>query len=242
MLNMTKVSAAAMGVALAASLVACGGSPSSQAGGSTKTSEETSQKGTTSSTSKDTKSTESTKTGSKVVSEPLENQYAQGVHHARIEVKDYGTIDLELDADTAPITVSNFGDLVDSKFYDGLTFHRIMQGFMIQGGDPDGNGTGGADRSIKGEFSENGVKNGITHKRGTVSMARSQDPDSASSQFFICDSDSDTFLDGQYAGFGHVTKGMDVVDAIAAAAKPSDGNGTIPSSSQPVIQSIRMLD
>lgn len=242
MLNTTRLSTVALGAVLAASLAACGGAPSSQGGGDAKTSEGTSQSTETGSSSKGSESASGTKTSSKVLSEPLDNKYAQGIHHARIEVKDYGTIDMELDADTAPITVSSFCDLVESKFYDGLTFHRIMQGFMIQGGDPDGNGTGGAERSIKGEFSENGVKNGITHKRGTVSMARSQDPDSASSQFFICDSDNDTFLDGQYAGFGHVTKGMDVVDAIAAAAKPSDGNGTIPSGSQPIIQSIRMLD
>ena len=136
-----------------------------------------------------------------------------GIHHAGIDIKDYGSIEVELDADTAPITVTNFVKLAQDGFYDGLTFWRIIDGFMMQGGDPKGNGTGGADETIKGEFSSNGVKNDISHVRGTISMARSSDPDSASSQFFIVQSDS-TFLDGDYAAFGHVTEGMDVVDQI----------------------------
>ncbi len=111
--------------------------------------------------------------------------YSKGKHHAEIQIKDYGTIKLELDADTAPITVENFAKLVNEQFYDGLTFHRIISGFMIQGGDPDGNGMGGSGETIKGEFSANGVENNISHKRGVISMARSNDPDSASSQFFI---------------------------------------------------------
>ena len=105
----------------------------------------------------------------------------KGKHHAKIKVKDYGTIEVELDGDTAPITVANFIKLVNEKFYDGLTFHRIMSGFMIQGGDPLGNGTGGSDETIKGEFSSNGVENNISHKRGVISMARSSDPDSVPS-------------------------------------------------------------
>ena len=137
-----------------------------------------------------------------------------GTHHAEIEVKDYGTIEVELDADSAPVTVTNFVKLAQDGFYDGLTFHRIIDGFMIQGGDPNGNGTGGSDENIKGEFSNNGVENNISHTRGTISMARAQDPDSGSSQFFIVQADS-TFLDGDYAGFGHVTEGMDIVDKIA---------------------------
>ncbi|MDY4692137.1 MAG: peptidylprolyl isomerase [Blautia sp.] len=164
-----------------------------------------------------------------------------GIHHAEIVVKDYGTIDLELDADKAPVTVTNFVKLTQDKFYDGLTFHRIMDGFMIQGGDPNGNGTGGSDENIKGEFSNNGVKNDISHTRGTISMARASDPDSGSSQFFIVQADS-TFLDGDYAGFGHVTEGMDVVDKICKDAKPTDNNGTIPADQQPVIESVRILD
>lgn len=112
-----------------------------------------------------------------------------------------------------PSPFTNFVNLAEEGFYDGLTFHRIISGFMIQGGDPKGNGTGSSDTTIKGEFSENGVENNISHVRGTISMARANDPDSASSQFFIVHEDS-TFLDGQYAAFGHVTDGMDVVDAI----------------------------
>lgn len=164
-----------------------------------------------------------------------------GIHHVEMVVKDYGTIEMELDADTAPISVTNFVKLAQENFYDGLTFHRIMDGFMIQGGDPDGNGTGGSDVSIKGEFSSNGVKNDISHTRGTVSMARAMDPDSASSQFFIVQTDS-TFLDGDYAGFGYVTEGMDVVDDICKDAKPTDNNGTIPAEEQPVIESVKVID
>lgn len=164
-----------------------------------------------------------------------------GTHHAEIEVKDYGTIDVELDADTAPITVTNFVKLAQEGFYDGLTFHRIMDGFMIQGGDPNGDGTGGSKENIKGEFSNNGVDNDISHTRGTISMARASDPDSASSQFFIVQADS-TFLDGDYAGFGHVTEGMDIVDKICEDAKPTDDNGTIPSDQQPVIEKITITD
>ena len=164
-----------------------------------------------------------------------------GTHHAEIVVKDYGTIDVELDADTAPITVTNFVKLAQEGFYDGLTFHRIMDGFMIQGGDPNGDGTGGSDENIKGEFSNNGVENDISHTRGTISMARASDPDSGSSQFFIVQSDS-TFLDGDYAGFGHVTDGMDIVDKICEDSKPTDNNGTIPADEQPVIETIKITD
>ena len=124
-------------------------------------------------------------------------------------------IRLELDASAAPLTVANFEKLVREGFYDGLIFHRVISGFMIQGGDPLGSGFGGSDENIKGEFLANGVANPISHKRGVISMARSQNPNSASSQFFIMHQDGE-FLDGQYAAFGHVTDGMDVVDAIAA--------------------------
>ena len=155
---------------------------------------------------------------------------------AKIEVKDYGTITLKLDGKTAPITVQNFVDLAKSGFYDGLTFHRI-----IEGGDPNGNGTGGSDKTIKGEFKDNGVKNNIKHKRGVISMARSSDYDSASSQFFIMQEDNDS-LDGQYAAFGHVTKGMKVVDKICEDADPMDDNGTIAQSKQPVIKTITVSE
>ena len=178
----------------------------------------------------------------KTESDATEDKTAiSGKHHVEINVKDYGTIKVELDADTAPITVENFMTLAEDGFYDGLTFHRIIDGFMIQGGDPNGNGTGGSDTKIKGEFEGNGVKNDISHVRGTISMARSTDPDSASSQFFIVQSDS-THLDGDYAAFGHVTSGMDIVDQICKDARPTDGNGTIVKDQQPVIESIRMVD
>ena len=174
---------------------------------------------------------------------PAANEESQGVgtHHAEIEIQDYGTITVELDGDAAPITVQNFMDLANAGFYDGLTFHRIISGFMMQGGDPNGNGTGGSENTIKGEFSANGVENTLSHTRGAISMARSQNPDSASSQFFICHADS-TFLDGQYACFGYVTDGMDVVDAVCEAAQPTDDNGTIPADQQPVITEVRMID
>lgn len=163
----------------------------------------------------------------------------KGKINATIKVKGYGTIKLELDADTAPITVTNFVNLAKDGFYDGLTFHRIVEGFMIQGGDPKGDGTGGSSKTIKGEFSENGVKNTISHKRGVISMARSEDMDSASSQFFIVHKTS-TFLDGKYAAFGHVTKGMDVVDKIAKI-KPKDADsGLVASSKQPIIEYIKI--
>ena len=127
-----------------------------------------------------------------------------GTSYVQIDVKDYGTIVAELYADTAPITVANFLSLVDSGFYDGLTFHRIISGFMIQGGDPNGNGTGGSSQRIKGEFSANGVQNDLKHTRGVLSMARSSAMDSASSQFFIMHADA-PHLDGQYAAFGKIT-------------------------------------
>lgn len=139
----------------------------------------------------------------------------------QIEMADGGIIKIELDHNAAPITAKNFETLVSEGFYDGLIFHRVIAGFMIQGGDPTGTGMGGAKNNIKGEFAANGVRNPISHKRGVISMARSNRPDSASSQFFICHADA-TFLDGQYAAFGHVTEGMDVVDRIANVR--TDGN------------------
>ena len=154
--------------------------------------------------------------------------------HVRINVKDYGTI-------TVAVTVENFEKLVSEGFYNGLTFHRIMDGFMIQGGDPLGNGTGGSDETIVGEFASNGHDNPISHVKGVISMARAQNPDSASSQFFITVADS-TFLDGEYAAFGYVTEGMEVADKIAKEAEPVDGNGTIPPEAQPVIESMEIVE
>lgn len=163
------------------------------------------------------------------------------LHHVELTVKDYGTIKLELDETAAPKTVANFLKLVKEGFYDGLTFHRIKAGFVIQGGDPEGTGFGGSKDTVEGEFASNGWKNPISHTRGVISMARADDPNSASSQFFIVHQDS-TFLDGKYAAFGRVTEGMEVVDAIAADAKPTDDNGTIPADAQPVITSITVVD
>ncbi len=135
----------------------------------------------------------------------------------KIEMENGGIIKLELDAKAAPITVENFERLVSEGFYNGLIFHRVISGFMIQGGDPMGTGFGGSKETIKGEFAANGVNNPISHKRGVISMARSQMPDSASSQFFIMHQDGE-FLDGNYAAFGHVVEGIEVVDEIAAVA------------------------
>ena len=156
----------------------------------------------------------------------------------KMTIKDYGTVTLELDPNAAPETVNNFVDLAASGFYDGLKFHRIMDGFMIQGGaDPT------ADlQPIKGEFASNGVNNTISHVEGVISMARVPgDPNSATSQFFITVADS-TFLDGDYAAFGYVTEGLDICKKIAADAKPIDDNGTIPEEEQPVIESVEVVD
>ena len=165
-----------------------------------------------------------------------------GTHHAQIKISGYDQpIMVELDGDSAPVTVQNFMELANLGFYDGLTFHRIIEGFMMQGGDPNGNGTGGSDNTIIGEFTNNGYDNELQNVRGAIAMARSNDPDSASSQFFIVQEDSN-YLDGDYAVFGHVTEGMDVVDEICSAAVPTDSNGTISSKDQPVIEDITIID
>lgn len=168
-----------------------------------------------------------------------------GIHHAVIKFKDLGEVELELDGDTAPITVKNFVDLANEGFYDGLTIHRNVPGFVIQGGDPDGNGTGGSGKPIKGEFKANGIENNISHKRGVISMARlSNDMDSATSQFFIVlDDAAIPSLDNLYAGFGHVTKGMEIVDKIAAETPIEDPySGSVAKDKQPVIESIKIID
>lgn len=158
-----------------------------------------------------------------------------------MNITDYGKIVLELDRDNAPITVDNFVKLANEKFYDGLTFHRIIKNFMIQGGDPLKNGTGGSENTIKGEFSSNGVNNKLTHKRGVISMARSQDMNSASSQFFIMHKDN-TSLDGNYAAFGKVISGIEVVDKIEESVSSlGDENGLIPVDKQPVIEYIKII-
>ena len=200
-------------------------------------------------------------------SEKVEAIPSEDVVKAEIVIKDYGTIKLDLYADEAPKTVANFVKLTKDGFYNGLTFHRIMADFMMQGGDPEGTGMGGSDENVEGEFSSNGHDNSISHIRGTISMARSGSgyeqylqmgyklsdfPDEAltdlkraynsgSSQFFIVHKDS-TFLDGNYAAFGRVTEGMDVVDAVCEDAKPTDDNGTIPKDAQPVIETVKIVE
>ena len=169
-----------------------------------------------------------------------EESYLSGKYLVDIEIQDKGTIRVELDADAAPITVTNFVNLVEEGFYDGLTFHRIIEGFMMQGGDPRGNGLGGADKEIKGEFKANGVDNPLSHARGAISMARAEDYDTASSQFFIMHEDY-TGLDGLYACFGYVVSGMEIVDDICENAIVVDDNGTVMPENRPVIVSIKVV-
>lgn len=161
-------------------------------------------------------------------------------YYVDIDIKDYGIVTAKLNYDAAPITVKNFVYLTESGFYDGLTFHRIMNGFMMQGGDPQHNGQGGSENNIPGEFSSNGFDNSLSHTTGAISMARNgYDKDSASSQFFICQNGNHTdALDGTYACFGYVTEGMDIVEKICTESQPTDTNGTIPYEQQPVINSM----
>ena len=218
----------------ASALTACGGTQATATETTTDTQEQTSGDDSSSIT------TPGYITSSGTLITPYDEGYDSGKHHATIEVQDHGTIKVELDADVAPITVSNFAHLVNDGFYNGLTFHRIIDGFMIQGGDPTGTGAGGSDVKIIGEFSSNGVANDMSHERGVISMARSSNNNSASSQFFIMHADNAT-LDGQYAAFGHVTEGMDVVDELAKTPV-EDSNGTVDPKNQPVISSITMDD
>ena len=164
-----------------------------------------------------------------------------GKYNIEIEIEEYGTIALTLDADIAPVTVTNFINLVKDDFYDGITFHRIISGFMIQGGDPLGIGIGGSSQKIQGEFAQNGIENNLAHTRGVISMARSSDPNSASSQFFIMHQDA-PHLDGSYAAFGQVTSGIEVVDAICDATPVQDANGTVSAADQPRIKEIRIVE
>ena len=204
-----------------------------------------------------------TESGRNVKVEYMDVEDVADSYTAVIKVKDMGEITLELDGKTAPITVANFVSLAKSGFYNGLTFHRIISGFMIQGGDPLGNGTGGSEKNIKGEFALNGVENSIKHDRGVISMARSGSAyeqylsagyklsdlpgeaktdieralNSASSQFFIMHQDS-PHLDGSSAAFGKVTSGMDIVDKLATTTPVADSNGTVLTANQPIIESI----
>jgi peptidyl-prolyl cis-trans isomerase B (cyclophilin B) len=229
-----------MGLSLSAlsalTLAACGGS--GQSSSVSSSSSATSSSSSTSSESSSAGAGRVTAAGTLIT--PYDEGYSSGLHHATIVVKDYGTIKVELDADTAPITVSNFAHLVNQGFYDGLKFHRIMKDFMVQGGDPKGDGTGGSDVNILGEFSANGKQNDIKHERGVISMARSSSNNSASSQFFIMHKTTAS-LDGQYAAFGHVTEGMDVVDKLAEVPA-TDNNGTVAEENKPIIESIKMDD
>lgn len=159
---------------------------------------------------------------------------ADKTYYADIEIKDYGKITVKLDQNSAPISAANFVKLANEGFYSGLTFHRIIEGFMMQGGAPK---DGDDPQNIMGEFSSNGYDNPLEHTRGAISMARAQDMNSASSQFFIVHEDS-PHLNGDYAAFGYVTEGMDVVDKVCESAQPTDNNGTIPAAAQPVITSV----
>lgn len=230
-----KTGAAALSAALL--LAGCAGSSDS-----TKTSSKAAEDSKISASVSDASSeassaASSTATAKQTKSEPGGKQY-----QATIKIEGYDQpIVFTMDEGIAPETVDNFVNLAQSGFYDGLTLHRIIEGFMIQGGDPRGNGTGGSSKTIEGEFESNGFDNSLKHVRGTVSMARSQDPNSASSQFFIMQEDTPS-LDGEYAAFGTVTEGMDVVDDIAEKAKPTDNNGTIDKADQPVIESITVTE
>ena len=165
----------------------------------------------------------------------------KGTHLVEMIIRDYCAGKVERDGDEAPLTVENFIDLCNKGFYDGLTFHRYVKDFVLQGGDPDGTGLGGCESSVEGEFSANGIKNTIKHKRGVISMARNQfDYNSASSQFFICLRNScSTDLDGQYAAFGKITEGMEIIDKICESVPESD---CIPADQQPVIETIKVID
>lgn len=217
--------------ALVIMLAACGGSPTQTSSTSDDTGEATSseQQATTDQAESEADATQS------------DDPYATGIHHIAIEVEGYGTIEVALNANAAPITTANFCHLIEQGFYDGLTFHRVIDGFMIQGGDPLGNGFGGSSQTIIGEFAANGIENNIPHVRGTISMARSGDPNSASSQFFIVQTDYPS-LNGNYAAFGTVTSGMEIVDAICKDTPVEDDNGSVAAENQPVITSITIID
>ena len=161
--------------------------------------------------------------------------FSSGVHHAKIVIKNYGTVTVELDADAAPISVANFCKLAKEGAYDGATFHRIIKGFMMQGGAVEGAAT------IKGEFAANGVENPIKHVRGVISMARATPYDSGSSQFFIVHQDA-PHLDGNYAAFGRVTSGMEIVDLICENTPVTDNNGSVAEANRPVIETVTVVD
>ena len=165
----------------------------------------------------------------------------KGTHHAEIVVEEYGTITIEINADLAPITASNFLNLAKKGFYDGNSFYRVIDGFAIYGGDPNGNGTGTSGTTIEGEFTANGVANSLTNTRGAIGMARGTHYNSASCQFYILQSDA-TYLDGDFAVFGYVISGINVVDQICAGTATTGSDGYVASANQPVIKEIKVLD
>lgn len=186
-------------------------------------------------TSSDDSSTDTSSTENTYTPESLDESLT---YYADIKIKDYGTITVKLDQKSAPISAANFVALAEDGFYDGLTFHRIIEGFMMQGGDPEGNGTGGSENNIVGEFTANGYDNNLSHTRGAISMARSSAYNSASSQFFIVHEDCSDSLDGDYAVFGYVTEGIEIVDKVCEDSNPTDDNGTIEADEQPIISSV----
>ena len=211
--------------------------------GDTETKNETNQTGsnTTAASSETEKSTSALMNQSETLKEFSEEELLSGKHHVEMDIQDHGTVTLELDADQAPVSVTSFIQLAKDGFYNGLTFHRIINGQFVQGGDPLGNGTGGPGYTIKGEFAANGVNNTLSHTRGAISMARTSNYDGGGCQFFIMDSDY-TGFDGQYACFGYVTDGMDYIDEICNNTQMQDSNGTIAPEDQPVISEIRVID
>lgn len=165
----------------------------------------------------------------------------KGTHHAEIVVEEYGTITIEINADIAPITASNFLNLAKKGFYDGNSFYRVIDGFAIYGGDPNGNGTGTSGSTIEGEFTANGVANSLTNTRGAIGMARGTHYNSASCQFYILQSDA-TYLDGDFAVFGYVISGLNVVDQICAGTPTTGSDGYVAAANQPVIKEIKVVD
>ena len=165
----------------------------------------------------------------------------KGTHHAEIVVEEYGTITIEINADIAPITASNFLNLAKKGFYDGNSVYRVIDGFAIYGGDPNGNGTGTSGSTIEGEFTANGVANSLTNTRGAIGMARGTHYNSASCQFYILQSDA-TYLDGDFAVFGYVISGLNVVDQICAGTPTTGSDGYVAAANQPVIKEIKVVD
>ena len=248
MKNITRATALAAVPALVAMAVAGCSSDASDddaTGSDDETSDDSTDDDASDETGDDATDSDDATTESSVYTPDEDDPYATGSHHATIEIEGYGTIELTLNADVAPITVSNFCNLALSGFYDGLTIHRVVEDFVIQGGDPEGDGTGGSDQTITGEFAANGIENSIAHVRGTISMARSTSYDSATSQFFIVvatSTSNSSALDGYYAAFGTATSGMDVVDDIVASVEVEDSNGTVAAENQPVITSVTIVD